>query len=491
MNYQSTRGAAIPSLSSHATFSDTVLEGLAPDGGLAVPSKFPHINMADLPESYADIAAYLLNTLAPEINLVEWQSMTRKVYHSKIFVSDIDPLAITPLTALTDRLAILELSNGPTLAFKDIALQLLGELFSRQLALEKRTINILGATSGDTGSSAEYAMRGREGIRVFMLSPKDRMSAFQQAQMFSLPDKNIYNIALTGVFDDCQNIVKTLSEDLAFKQHAKLGAVNSINWARIAAQVVYYFVGYHRAKKQGMKNISFVVPSGNFGNVYAGQVARMMGLPIHRLIVATNENNVLEECIRTGVYRPRSSAAVHATSSPSMDIAKASNFERYVFDLCGRDARRLQSLWQKLTRDGAIDFSKEGLYSLISDHDKHPLTALVAGASHHALRIKTIRETFQRYGRLIDPHTADGLSVGLSCQQSDESLIVMETAQPLKFADTLREALPEESSRHSIFPPIPTASLSLKDLLSRHQRSTTLPAEAGAVQQFIENHLAD
>src|SRR6185437_1642093 len=258
---------------------------------------------------------------------------------------------ITPLVPLEPGLSLLRLSNGPTLAFKDIALQLLGRLIEHALADERRVLNVLGATSCDTGSSAEYAMRGRRGIAVFMLSPRGRMSAFQQAQMYSLDEAAIHNLAVEGTFDDCQDLVKALSGDAAFRRQYALGAVNSINWARIAAQVVYYFKGWLAATDAagasgaagaagsgGVRTpVSFAVPSGNFGNVLAGHVAKSMGLPIARLIVATNENDVLHEFFSTGRYRPRGADETHATSSPSMDISKASNFERYLFDMTGRD----------------------------------------------------------------------------------------------------------------------------------------------------------
>lgn len=490
MDYRSTRGGNMQWGPTPSNFSDTVLAGLAVDGGLAVPATYPKVNVNDLPDDYAQCATAILSRFAPDISVSDWQTMTGRVYHKKNFLSSESPDAITPLARLDENLAILELSNGPTLAFKDIALQLLGELFSRILAKENRSLNILGATSGDTGSSAEYALRGRERIAVFMLSPKGRMSPFQSAQMFSLPDANIFNLAIEGVFDDCQNIVKALSEDTAFKERAKLGAVNSINWARIAAQVVYYFVGYRRAKDSGMKNISFVVPSGNFGNVFAGHVARMMGLPIHRLIVATNENNVLETAINQGIYRPRPSSAVQATSSPSMDIAKSSNFERYVYDLCGRDGEYLSRIWAKMERQGEINFHQEGLMPQIADSQKHPQTALVAGVSHHAERVQTIRATYERYRRLIDPHTADAMGVGLRLQEREESLVILETAQPLKFGETILEALPALAAQHPPFASPLSPSLShLADLLDRPQKSYTLPASADAVRQFIEKNI--
>ena len=348
---------------------------------------------------------------------------------------------ITPLVTLEPGLHILELSNGPTLAFKDLAMQMLGHLFEYVLAKRGQVLNILGATSGDTGSAAEYAMRGKRGIRVFMLSPHGRMSAFQRAQMYSLQDANIFNLEVNGVFDDCQDIVKTVNADATFKARFRIGAVNSINWARVAAQIVYYFWGYFRATRSNAEQVSFAVPSGNFGNIYAGHVARCMGLPIGRLILATNENDVLDEFFRTGRYRTRSCAEVKATSSPSMDISKASNFERYVFDLVERNPSRVKELWEQIEREGSFDLAGS------ADFARMAQTGFVSGSSSHADRIATIRSVFERYGRIVDPHTADGIKVGLEHRQAGVPLVCLETAQPAKFAETIREALGREPVR--------------------------------------------
>lgn len=475
MLYQSTRGG-MPA----QNFSKILLEGLAPDGGLAVPEKYPQYNYQKTAQNnglYNDFALDVLALYAPEIPQNELLNIINNVYNPQVFKSS----SITPFTYLDENTAILELSNGPTFAFKDLALQLLGELFSRQLHIENRSLNIIAATSGDTGSAAEYAMRGRKNINVFMLSPKGRMSAFQQAQMYSLQDKNIFNLAVDGVFDYCQSLVKTLSQDLEFKARAKLGAVNSINWGRICAQVVYYFYGFTQAIKQGWQadKISFVVPSGNFGNVLAGHVARQMGLPINRLIVATNENNVLEEGINNGVYRPRNSHAVIATSSPSMDIAAASNFERYVFDICERDPERLNNLWKKLARDGYINFKDEGIYQRITDKNKYPSLALVAGASNHKLRLQTIKSVYGRFNRIIDPHTADGYATGEKVREVDEKLIILETAQPIKFLPTINEALGAQ-------PEIEKQTL---EILQLRQTFTEVDKNPNFVREFIEKHI--
>jgi threonine synthase len=353
VRYVSTRGDA-PARS----FSDILLEGLAPDGGLYLPEEFPRIDLKSLRgRPYVDLAAGILSRYMDDVP--ELGRIVRATYTARVFGAD----EITPLRKLERGLYLLGLSNGPTLAFKDIALQLLGSLFERILEDRNESLNILGATSGDTGSAAEYAMRGKKGIRVFMLSPNARMSSFQRAQMFSLQDPNIHNLAVKGVFDDCQDLVKAVNADAAFKARNRIGAVNSINWARVAAQIVYYFKAYFAATQADSEQVDFAVPSGNFGNICAGYVARRMGLPIRRLILATNENSVLDEFFRTGRYRVR--RKVHETSSPSMDISKASNFERYVFDLVGREGARVRDLWRRLDQDGEFDLSRSPWFAAV------------------------------------------------------------------------------------------------------------------------------
>jgi threonine synthase len=385
-------------------------------------------------------------------------ALVARTYTREAFGSD----DIAPLRTLAPGLHLLGLSNGPTLAFKDLALQLLGNLFEQVLGERQATLNILGATSGDTGSAAEHAMRGRRGIQVFMLSPHGRVSPFQAAQMYSLQDANIHNLVVRGVFDDCQDMVKRVNADAAFKARQRIGAVNSINWARIAAQVVYYFWGYFRATRDDAEEVSFAVPTGNFGNIYAGHVARAMGLPVRRLILATNENDVLDEFFRTGKYRVRQ--ATVATSSPSMDISRASNFERYAFDLVERDGRALGSLWRKLETESEIDIS------LL------PRSGFASGRSTHADRIATLRSVHAQYGVTIDPHTADGIKVGLEHREAGVPLICLETALPAKFADTIREALGREPARPAAF----------EDLEKRPQRYEVIDADAEAVKRIIE-----
>jgi len=464
VRYVSTRGGGQP-----RRFSDILLEGLAPDGGLYVPERFPQAELAAWRGlSYAELAFAVLSLFIDDIP--ELRKLIQKTYTREAFGSD----EITPLKTLEPGLHILGLANGPTLAFKDLALQLLGNLFEYELGRRGERLNVLGATSGDTGSAAEHAMRGKNNIRVFMLSPEGRMTPFQAAQMYALQDANIFNLAVKGVFDDCQDIVKAVAGDAAFKQRHRIGTVNSINWARVAAQVVYYFKGYFAATRSDAEQVSFAVPSGNFGNIYAGHVAREMGLPVRRLILATNENNVLDEFFRSGRYRVRRAREVKATSSPSMDISKASNFERYVFDLVGRDPVRVRELWRRLAAEGAFDLAGSAYFRNVSE------TGFVSGMSVHADRIATIRGFWEKYGVMVDPHTADGIKVGLEQREPGVPLVCLETAQPAKFADAIREALGREPAR----PP------GFEDLERLPLRVEVLPADAAAVKRYIAAHAA-
>ncbi len=465
MRYISTRGGAEPQ-----RFTDILLEGLAPDGGLFVPEAHPRLSAAELAGmrgmGYRDLAFAVLSRFMDDIPAADLRALIDRTYTAGVFRSE----DVTPLRTLEPGLHLLGLSNGPTLAFKDLAMQLLGALFEYVLARRGENLNILGATSGDTGSAAEHAMRGKRGIRVFMLSPEGRMSPFQTAQMFSLADPNIFNIALRGVFDDCQDIVKLIGNDAGFKAKYRIGTVNSINWARVAAQVVYYFKGCFAATKSNDEQVDFAVPSGNFGNIYAGFVARSMGLPIRRLIVATNENNVLDEFFRTGRYRARRSSEVVATSSPSMDISKASNFERYAFDLVGRDAAKVKQLWGRLDTDGAFDLGGS------DDFRRVPETGFVSGTSTHANRLDTIRRVWREYGVMIDPHTADGVKVGLERRDKGVPLVCLETALPVKFDATIREALGRAPDRPAGY----------ENLERLPQRFEVMDADVEAVKRFIE-----
>jgi threonine synthase len=478
MRYISTRGDA--QNSPRKTFTEILLGGLAPDGGLYLPQDYPQVTRAELDAwrglSYAELAFAVLSKFIDDIPPDDLKALVDKTYTAAVYCNGRaggDARDITPLRWLEPGLALLELSNGPTLAFKDMAMQLLGNLFEYVLAKKGEEINILGATSGDTGSAAEYAMRGKRGLRVFMLSPHGRMSAFQRAQMYSLQDANIFNIAVRGMFDDAQDIVKAVFNDHPFKARHKLGAVNSINWARVAAQVVYYFKGYFAASggKNGSNDekIAFAVPSGNFGNICAGHIARMMGLPISRLIMATNENDVLDEFFRTGLYRPRGSAETHATSSPSMDISKASNFERFAFDLVGRDPAVIRTLWAKVDAGGSFDLGATPYF------DRLPQFGFISGKSRHADRLATIRGVYEQYGVIVDTHTADGLKVAAEKRQPGESMVVLETAMPAKFEETIVEALGRRPER-------PEAMQGIESL---PQRVAVMDIDAAAVKAFI------
>jgi threonine synthase len=467
LKYLSTRGDP-----ARRGFSEILLEGLAPDGGLYLPDAYPTIDAATLSTwrglPYHELAFEILSLYIDDIPAADLRALTAKVYTAEVFGTP----EIVPLKRLEDGLFLEALSNGPTLAFKDMAMQLLGALFEYELARRGETLDILGATSGDTGSAAEYAMRGKQGVKVFMLSPHGRMSPFQQAQMFSLQDANIHNIAIEGVFDDCQDIVKAVSNDLAFKRRWKIGTVNSINWARLVAQVVYYFAGYFQATEANDEVVSFAVPSGNFGNICAGHVARSMGLPIRRLVLATNENDVLDEFFRTGSYRVRTSAETHETSSPSMDISKASNFERFVFDLLGRDAVRTKQLFgEALGRDGVFTLTPAE-FARIAGY------GFVSGRSTHADRLATIRDTAQRFDIVVDTHTADGLKVAREHREPGVPMIVLETALPAKFAATIVEAIGRE-------PPRPAALTEIEQL---PKRCTVMKADVAAVKAYIEAH---
>ena len=467
MKYLSTRGDK-----TERAFCDILLEGLAPDGGLYLPTRYPKIDDATLTKwrglAYADLAFEILSLYIDDIPAEDLHAITRRTYTAEVFgTPEITPLK--PLSGFSNGgIALEALSNGPTLAFKDMAMQLLGQLFEYELGRRGQTLNILGATSGDTGSAAEYAMRGKKGVNVFMLSPHGRMSPFQQAQMFSLQDANIHNIAVQGVFDDCQDIVKAVSNDLDFKRKYRIGTVNSINWARLLAQVVYYFAGYFQATKSNSEKVSFTVPSGNFGNVCAGHVARMMGLPIAQLVVATNENDVLDEFFKTGTYAPRGAEHTHETSSPSMDISKASNFERFVFDLLGRDGARTKSLFAN------------GTFTLTADEKARIADfGFVSGRSTHADRLATIRLCHEKHSVLIDTHTADGLKVALERHQPGVPMIVLETALPAKFADTIVEAV-------GIQPPRPRG---LENIEALPKRFEVMPVDAEAIKQYIARHV--
>lgn len=468
MKYISTRGQSEPQ-----SFLQILLGGLAPDGGLYLPETYPQVSRDELARwqklSYAELAFEVLSKFATDMPASDLKAICDKTYTAAVYCHtrpNEKAADITPVRTLEPGLHILALSNGPTLAFKDMAMQLLGNLFEYALARNNDSINILGATSGDTGSAAEYAMRGKRGIRVFMLSPHGKMSPFQRAQMFSLQDPNIHNLAVRGVFDDCQDIVKAVSNDLAFKAKHKIGAVNSINWGRISAQIVYYFKAYLAVAKNIGDEVSFSVPSGNFGNVCAGHIARMMGLPVKHLIVATNENDVLDEFFKTGHYTPR--ARTEHTSSPSMDISKASNFERMIFDAVGRDGAIVREMWSKVDKGQGISLSAEQ-FARVKQF------GFVSGKSTHADRLATIRSVFEKYGQMIDTHSADGVKVGLDHREAGVPLICLETALPAKFEETIHEALGRNPDRPK----------GLENIESLPQRVTVVDNDVEQVKRYM------
>ncbi len=466
MRYVSTRGGA-----RRRGFAEILLEGLAPDGGLYVPERYPKVDAATLARwrtlSYQDLAFAVMSPFIDDIDPADLKALIARSYRADVF----GDARIVPLRPLEPGVFVLGLSNGPTLAFKDIAMQFLGNAFEHELGRRGRTLNVVGATSGDTGSAAEHALRGKRGVRVFMLSPRGRMSPFQQAQMFSLLDENIHNLAVEGVFDDCQDLVKAVSADLAFKERHAIGTVNSINWARLLAQVVYYFAGYFQATSSEDETVDFAVPTGNFGNICAGHVARSMGLPIRRLVLATNENDVLDEFFRTGTYRVRGAAETHETSSPSMDISKASNFERFVFDALGRDAARTRALFAEVE-------ARRSFVLTAAERERVAAFGFVSGRSTGADRLAVIRDVHARSGEVIDPHTADALKVARERRDPATPMVVLETALAAKFNATIRAAIGSDAPRPS----------RLAGLEALPQRVVVMPADVERLKAFIADN---
>ncbi|WP_127843093.1 threonine synthase [Actinomyces wuliandei] len=468
MHYISTRGGMRA-----ARFTEVLLSGLAPDGGLVVPVTLPALSRDRLETwrslDYVALAAEVIGLFATDVPESDLQNMTAAAYGPQRFPAPVVP--VRDCSTVAAGLHLVGLSEGPTMAFKDLAMQFLGQAVPYVLGKQGQVLNILGATSGDTGSAAEHAFRGQDAVSVFMLSPADRMSPVQRAQMYSLHDPNIYNVAVEGVFDDCQNLVKALSNDPAFKAQYSLGAVNSINIGRIVAQAVYYVWAWLRVtdrteeRRPSDLQVDVCVPSGNFGNIYAGHLVRSMGLPVRRLIVATNENNVLEEFFSTGIYTPRSAEATLATSSPSMDISKASNLERFLWSLLGPG--RFSHAWKELEDSGSLDLSDQ------VERMREEL-GFVAMSSSHAERLETIR-LMSSHGVIVDPHTADGITTALRLMEPGFPTLVLETARPEKFLDTVEEALgcPQ---------PVPD---SVSKLLALPQRKTTIPNDEKPLRAII------
>lgn len=460
MRYLSTRGQVrgIP-------FKQAVMMGLAEDGGLLLPESIPQLSSVELAAvaglSYPELALRILGKFIDDIPTADLKALIDRSY------ATFTHPAITPVVRQGE-VYILELFHGPTLAFKDVALQLLGNLFEYLLAESGEQMNILGATSGDTGSAAIYGVRGKQGINIFILHPHGKVSKVQELQMTTVTDPNVFNLAIDGTFDDGQRIVKEIFGDLDFKKRFALGAVNSINWARVLAQVVYYVYAWGQvARETGCREVCFSVPTGNFGDIFAGYVAKRMGVPIRHLVLATNANNILARFVNDGDY---SIGDVHPTLSPSMDIQVASNFERYLYYLYGEDAGRVCSAFASFGKSGRLDFSV--------DERRQISEIFLAQSVDDSGIIAEIRDFHAATGYLLDPHTAVGVRAGRALATSSMPMICLATAHPAKFADAVREAIGRDPERPA----------SLAGLEERPRRCEVIAAETSAIRTFLERH---
>ena len=457
MKYCSTRGK-VQGLS----FSEAVMMGLADDGGLLLPEEIPVLSKDELQQlshlPYPELAFQIISRFATDIPAADLKDLIDRSY------ANFEHPQITPLVKQDD-LYILELFHGPTFAFKDVALQFLGNLFEYLLRNSGQRMNIIGATSGDTGSAAIYGVRGKENINIFILHPKGRVSQIQELQMTTVTDKNVFNLAIEGTFDDAQSIVKEIFGDLEFKEQHALGAVNSINWARVLAQVVYYFYAcFQVSKETGAEQIDVSVPTGNFGDIFAGYIAKQMGAPINRLILATNSNNILSRCVNSGDY---SMADVHHSLSPSMDIQIASNFERYLYYLLDCNAEKVVQAMDGFNQNGNLDFSEE---------QKQKLKLDFASASiDDDETLATISYFYKKAGYILDPHTAVGIAVGKKIRNPDYPLVCLATAHPAKFGDAVKKAT-------GIDPDLPAAFIGLS---SRERKVVTLSADKEQIKNYI------
>lgn len=458
--YISTRGNA-PRLS----FAEAALTGLARDGGLYVPEACPQLSDVDLhsmqTQNYLEVA---WRVIAPFVgDDISAQDLIRLLQQS---YKGFDNPEKTPLKKLRDGFYVQELFHGPTLAFKDVALQFLGQVFNHILEARGQKVTIVGATSGDTGSAAIEAFKNSPHANIVILHPKGRVSDVQRRQMTTVDAPNVRNIAIEGSFDDCQDLVKAMFGDLAFRDSMALSAINSINWARILAQVVYYVYAGTRVKAETGKAPSFCVPTGNFGNVYAGYVAKSMGLPVERLIVATNANDILHRFYETGRMERR---GVVPTISPSMDIQVSSNFERLLFDLYGRDGEKVAATMQHFRSTGPFD---------IDDTLRAPLAGLFAsGRKDDAETTAIIRDIYRQFDYVVDPHTAVGLGVAQDWQHAnpDAVMVTLATAHPAKFPDAVKSAT-------DVAPELPAH---LQGLMEKPEKYDVLPADLGKVQDYI------
>lgn len=460
MKYCSTRGKV-----SGLGFTDAVMMGLADDGGLLLPESIPKLSPDDLQQlsklPYPELAFQIISRYATDIPESDLKELIDRSY------AKFEHPQITPVVE-QDGLYILELFHGPTLAFKDVALQFLGNLFEYFLAKSDQRMNIVGATSGDTGSAAIYGVRGKENINIFILHPKGRVSPIQELQMTTVTDKNVYNLAVEGTFDDAQSIVKEIFGDLEFKEQHSLGAVNSINWARILAQVVYYFYAWFQvSSKTGAEQIDVAVPTGNFGDIFAGYIAKQMGVPINHLILATNSNNILSRCITAGDY---SIADVHHSLSPSMDIQVASNFERYLYYLLDCNAEKVVLAMDSFKKNGNLEFTEVQKERLRKDFSSSSIDDNET--------LETIRSFHKKTGYIPDPHTATGIAVGEKNRDSSYPLVCLATAHPAKFGDVVQQAI-------GLNPELPAAFVGLE---TREKKVITISADKDKIKKYISSN---
>lgn len=460
MKYCSTRGQ-VKGLS----FSEAVMMGLADDGGLLVPEQIPQLSPEDLGQladlSYPELAYAIISKFATDIPSEDLKELINRSY------SSFEHKDVTPVTK-QGNLYILELFHGPTLAFKDVALQLLGNLFEYFLVKSGQHMNIIGATSGDTGSAAIYGVRGKKNINIFILHPKGRVSPVQELQMTTVTDDNVFNLAVEGTFDDAQSIVKEIFGDLEFKEKHALGAVNSINWARVLAQVVYYFYAWFQVRKEtSADQFEVSVPTGNFGDIFAGYIAKKMGLPISRLILATNSNNILSRFVTKGDY---SSADVHHSLSPSMDIQVASNFERYLYYLLDQQAEQVVTAMDQFSKNKKMEFSEAQINAVHGE--------FAAASIDDDETIETIRQFHMETGYTLDPHTAVGVAVGSKVRNKDIPLVCLATAHPAKFGDAVNQAIGSD-------PEIPPA---FADLATREKKLSIIAAETDMIKSFVSKN---
>ncbi|MGA1847574.1 threonine synthase [Deferribacter abyssi] len=462
MKYMSTRGNV-----KGINFQDAVLMGLADDGGLLVPEEIPFMSIKEIKalkdKGYQEVALIIMKKYISDIDEATLEEIVFKSY--KTFEDE----KVIPVIKLGN-FYLSELFHGPTYAFKDIALQFLGNLFEYILDQRNDYLNIIGATSGDTGSAAIYGVRGKKGIKIFILHPRGRVSRMQELQMTTVLDDNVFNIAIAGTFDDCQYIVKEIFSDVEFKRKYNLGSINSINWARVLAQIVYYFYSYFQTDEaDSMSKVNFVVPTGNFGNILAGFYAKKMGLPVNKLIIATNENNILYRFIKKGDYSIRN---VVETYSPSMDIQIASNFERFLFYLFEGDSNWVVKSMKQLKNEKKINFSDELMKKVREIFD--------ATSTSNERNLEVIKEIYDKYKYIVDPHTACGIDAVLKLKNFyNEAFIAMSTAHPAKFIDSVVKAIGAK-------PEVPNG---LKELENKEKRVYELEASVSLVKKFIEKNL--